>query len=53
MYAPTMNSKSCANYINLQMNSMKRLIILTEIPKIEIGSDNGAKIMKKLIFFSF
>jgi hypothetical protein len=50
LYSPTMNSKSCANYIVFQSNSSKKLVILTEIPKIEIESENVAEIMKKFLF---
>ena len=51
LYVPTINSKTCANYITFQSNLSKKLIILTEIPKIEIESDNVAEIMKK--FYNF
>ena len=47
MYIPTINSKTCANYVTFQSNSLKKLVIVTEIPKIEIESDNVADIMKK------
>ena len=46
-YNPTISTKNCAHFVSLQPNGTKKMVILTEIPKLEIEAENLNEIMKK------
>ena len=48
LYAPTVQVKNCANYINLGSSGSKKFLIISEIPTIELEGENFAEDLKKL-----